>query len=99
MDIEIDYKIGVGGSATVVKKGMEFNFELEEFDENQYADIGLKITGDYHCAIDDIYNRNSLPDLSDVGDNLTLEEYNNIFNNLQLDILNSIESELKSMCE
>ena len=43
MDIEIDYKIGVGGSATVVKKGMEFNFELRNLMKISMRILDLKL--------------------------------------------------------
>lgn len=99
IEIEIDYEVGVGGNATVTKNNEEFNFMLDEFDENQYADVGLEIVGDdgQRSIIDDIYNRNSLPGLSEIDNRLTKEEYDKIFSDLHREIVGMVKFDLESM--
>ncbi|ULQ49347.1 hypothetical protein [Liquorilactobacillus nagelii] len=63
--ISVDYSFG-GGSASVVKNDVTYEFTITDFDENDYGDVGVEVIGDNHSfVIDDVYNRNSLPD-SDV---------------------------------
>jgi len=96
MNIEVDYSVGSGGEVSVIENGEEFSFSVSEFDENDYADIGLEIEGHGQSAvINDIYNRNSLPGYDDVSS----EEYNKIFSELTSEIVGSINSVVESFFE
>lgn len=96
MNIEVNYSVGSGGDVSVIKNGKEFSFSVSEFEENDYADIGLEIEGHGKSEIvNDIYNRNSLPGHDDVSS----EEYNKIFSELTSDIIGSINSVVESFFE
>ena len=42
MIIDIEYEVGLGGNVFVTKNDESFDFEIIEFEENDYADIGIE---------------------------------------------------------
>lgn len=93
MNIEVDYSVGSGGEVSVVNNGEVFGYTITEFDENDYADIGIEIDGHGKSEVlNNVYNRNSLPGHDDVSG----EEYHKIFTELNSEIVGSIESVVES---
>ncbi|MFL2079927.1 hypothetical protein [Marinilactibacillus psychrotolerans] len=96
MIINVDYEVGTGGNVSVEKDEETFDFEITEFDENDYADIGVEVQGHGESWIlNDVYNRNALPGHEDVR----TDEYNKIFNDIKLEVIDSIKGQIESHFE
>jgi len=96
MIIDVDYDLGIGGTAYVTKDEEVIEFEIIFFDENDYAEVGIEIDGHGESMIiNDVYNRNALPS----PENVSSEEYNKIYNDLDSRIVGSIKSEIESSFE
>ncbi|MGX4764255.1 hypothetical protein [Holzapfeliella sp. JNUCC 72] len=66
MIIDIEYKLGVGGLATIATDNIQDQkeFEINEFDEDSYSTVGIELigkNGENHI-INDVYNRNGISD-------------------------------------
>jgi len=102
IDVEVDYDLGSGGSATAFVGNETFTFAIEERSENQYADVDIEIIGDgndYGDIIHDAYNRNSLPSGQDIGENLSDEEYAKIFRDTKFEIEESVKRSIENFFE
>lgn len=96
MIIDVEYDLGIGGTVVVTKDEETFEFEIIFFDENDYAEVGIEIDGHgKSMIINDVFNRNTLPDRQDVSP----EEYNKIYSDLDSRIVGSIKSEIESSFE
>lgn len=95
-EVCIDYVVGTGGSATVMTNGQTRDFRLNEIDEVQTAQVDLEIKDEHGSSImKNIYNRNSLPDTSDVSE----KEYKKAVNDLNKAIVVSIDATLRDIVE
>ncbi len=96
MVIDVDYEVGVGGSVSVTKNDEFYDFEVREFDENDYADIGIEVEGHGNSWItNDVYNRYALPSTGDVSP----DEYSKIFNDIKSEVVEWIRNEIESFFE
>lgn len=96
MIIDVEYDLDIGGTAYVTKDEEAFEFEIIFFDENDYAEVGIEIDGHgKSMIINDVYKRNALPSPEDVSS----EEYNKIYSDLDSRIVGSIKSEIESSFE
>lgn len=96
MIIDVDYEVGTGGSVSVTKDEKFFDFEITEFDEDDYGNVGVEVQGHGESWIlNDVYNRNALPDREDVR----ADEYNKIFNDIKLNVIESIKGQIESHFE
>ena len=91
MDIEVEYNLGGSGIVSVIRDEGTFELSIEEFPENQYADIGIQVLGEngIDFILNDIYNRNSLPQ----GNS---KEELEVFGKIKLNIINDIKSSIES---
>ena len=101
MIIDIEYEVGLGGNVFVTKNDEPFDFEIIEFEENDYADIGIEVIGHgENWIINDVYNRNALPNPRDLSDkNLSVDEYDKIFKDIKSQVIGTIRINVESFFE
>lgn len=93
MEIELDYSVGSGGEAFVTKNGKKLSFNISEFIENEYEDVGIQIEGEgLNESINNIYNRNALPD----NEHISSKEYDEVFKAIEQRVFEEVEKLAKS---
>lgn len=96
MITDIEYDVGVGGNVFVTKNDEFFDFEIIEFEENDNGAIGIEVNGNGDSwIINDVYNRNALPNAQDVNS----DEYNKIFNDIKSKVIGTIRINIESFFE